>query len=124
MSEIGCDIHYITPEMLGQAECYVRLNMIWVKSHYRNASWSDAIFKIQLVLNIMKQKTTQLSAFNLLIGKDATIPVICSLLREVTNENASPNREAWRKICRERAKCLLEQNQQLQDSMWIVVAVI
>lgn len=52
MSDIGCDIHYIKPEMHqanGQAERYIRtiLKMIRVESHNRNASWSDALAKVQ-----------------------------------------------------------------------------
>jgi hypothetical protein len=121
MTDIGCDIHYITPEMHqanGQAERYVRtvLNLIRVHNHIRNSSWSDALCKIQLVLNITKQKSTQLSALNLLIGTDATTPVIRSLIRDVAVENANPNREAWREICRERARVLLDKNRRQQDS--------
>ncbi|KAF9420133.1 hypothetical protein HW555_003546 [Spodoptera exigua] len=119
--ELGCDIHYVTPEMHhanGQVERYVRtvLNLIRVESDNKNTTWSDALCKIQLVLNITKQKTTQLSALNLLIGSDATTPVIRALIRDVAVENAQPNREAWREMCRDRARGLLKENQAKQDS--------
>lgn len=57
-----------------------------------------------------------MSALNLLIGTDATTPVIRALVRDVAIENANPNREAWREICRNRAKVLLDRNQNKQDS--------
>lgn len=121
ISELGCDIHYITPEMHhsnGQAERYVRtvLNLIRVESHNRNTSWSETLRKIQLVLNITRQKTTQASALHLLIGTSATTPIIRSLIRDIAIENASPNHEAMREISRSRARALLKKNQEKQDT--------
>lgn len=68
----------------GQAERYVRtvLNLICVETRNNEVVWSDSIGKIQLVLNITKQKTTQSSAINLLIGTDATTPAIHALIRD------------------------------------------
>lgn len=121
IQELGCDIHYITPEMHhsnGQVERYVRtvLNMIRIEVNHKGASWSEVLWKMQLVLNITKQKTTQASALNLLIGTDATTPVIRSLIRDVAVEGSQPNREAWREMCRTRSSELLKRNQKQQDS--------
>lgn len=120
ISEMGCEIHYITPEMHhsnGQVERYVRtvLNMIRVESNSKNCTWSDSLCKIQLVLNITKQKTTQYSALYLLIGTNATTPVIRALIRDVAVENSSPNREAMRELSRRSAKESLDKNQDSQD---------
>lgn len=117
---MGCNIHYITPEMHqanGQVERYIRtvLNMIRIETSNKNSLWSDLLWKLQLVLNITKQKTTKSSALNLLIGTEATTPVIRSLIRDLAVENANPNREAWREICRSRAGELLRRNQDQQD---------
>lgn len=120
ISELGCDIHYITPEMHhanGQAERYVRtvLNLIRVESYNKNSAWSEALRKIQLVLNMTKQKTTQVSALYLLIGVNATTPIIRALIRDVAVENSSPNHEAMREMGRNRAKDLLDKNKDQQD---------
>lgn len=121
ISDLGCEIHYITPEMHhsnGQAERYVRtvLNLIRVDSNIKDKCWSDSLGKIQLVLNITKQKTTQSSALNMLIGIEATTPVIRNLVRDVAIDSSPSNREAWRELCRGRASNLLEKNQEQQDS--------
>ncbi|KAG7311517.1 hypothetical protein JYU34_002562 [Plutella xylostella] len=121
VSSLGCELHFITPEMHhanGQVERYVRtvLNMIRIEANHKKQSWSGTLWKLQLVLNITKQKTTQTSALNLLIGTDATTPVIRALVREVAIEDNSPNREALREISRDRARRLLRDNQEAQDS--------
>ncbi|XP_072948800.1 uncharacterized protein [Epargyreus clarus] len=121
MNDMGCDIHYITPEMHhanGQAERYIRtvLNMIRIEVSNKNTCWSDYLWKLQLVLNITKQKTTKHSAVNLLIGTDATTPALRALVRDVAVEDAHPNREAWRELCRTRASEMLRDNQTKQDS--------
>lgn len=121
ITDLGSDIHYITPEMHhanGQAERYIRtvLNMIRLEVSNKNVCWSDYLWKLQLVLNITKQKTTKHSALNLLIGSDTTTPVIRGLVRDVALENSSPNHQAWRELCRSRASELLSKNQTEQDS--------
>ncbi|KAJ0175949.1 hypothetical protein K1T71_008123 [Dendrolimus kikuchii] len=121
VSEIGCDLHYITPEMHhsnGQVERYIRtiLNMIRIESNNKNSSWSDSLCKIQLVLNMTKQKTTQYSALYLLVGTNATSPVIRALIRDVAIEGSSPNREAMRELYRSSAKASLDKNQDGQDT--------
>lgn len=88
ISELGSDIHYITPEMHrsnGQVERYMRtvLNMLSLEVNHKNTSWSETLWKLQLVLNMTKQKTTQASALNLMIGIEATTPVIRALIRDV-----------------------------------------
>lgn len=40
-----------------------------------HSSWSDILWKLYLVLNIAKQKTTQASPLNLMIGTEATTSV-------------------------------------------------
>ncbi|XP_045540500.1 uncharacterized protein LOC106713478 [Papilio machaon] len=121
VSEMGCAVHYITPEMHhsnGQAERYVRtvLNLIRVESNNKKSTWSDALCKIQIMLNITKQKTTQYSALYLLIGTNATTPIIHALVRDVAMENSSPNREATREISRSNAKAALDKNRIGQDT--------
>ncbi|KAJ0169955.1 hypothetical protein K1T71_014561 [Dendrolimus kikuchii] len=121
VSEIGCDLHYITPEMHhsnGQVERYIRtiLNMIRIESNNKSSSWSDSLCKIQLVLNMTKQKTTQYSALYLLVGTNATSPVIRALIRDVAIEGSSPNREAMRELYRSSAKASLDKNQDGQDT--------
>lgn len=121
ISEMGCEMHYITPEMHnsnGQVERYVRtlLNMIRIETNHKSASWSDTLWRLQLVLNTTKQKTTQASPLNLLVGIDGATPVIRSLVRDVAAESTGPDRAAWREICRTRASELLRRNQSRQDS--------
>lgn len=121
ISEMGCDIHYITPEMHhsnGQVERYVRtlLNMIRIQTTSKDALWSESIWRLQLVLNITKQKSTQASPLNLLVGLDGATPAIRSLIRDVAVDNTRPNRAAWREMCRTRASELLQRNRAQQDA--------
>lgn len=121
VTALGSDIHYITPEMHqanGQVERYVRtvLNMLRVEVNHRNARWSELLWKLQLVLNITRQKTTQTSALNLLIGTEGTTPIIRALVRDVALEGSRPNREAVRELHRTRASELLRRNQSQQDA--------
>lgn len=120
LTEFGCEIHFITPEMHnanGQVERYVRtvLNMIRIETNHRRAEWSDKLWKLQLTLNITKQKTTQASALKLLVGTDATTPIVRTLIRDIAIER-SENHEGWRELCRTRAHQLLTRNQAKQDS--------
>lgn len=64
----------------GQDEryCQTKLNMIRMECNYLQQRWSSMIWKLQLVLNITKNKTTQYSAFNLLVGIDVAKPLIRS----------------------------------------------
>lgn len=73
------------------------------------------MWKLQLVLNVTKQKTTQASPLNLLIGTDSTTPVIRSLVRDIAVEGSTPNREALRELTRSRTHQLLKDNQAKQD---------
>lgn len=121
LSDMGCDIHFITPEMHhanGQVERYARtvLNMIRIETNQKKASWSEGLWKLQLVLNITKHKTTQASPMNLLIGTESTTPVIRSLIRDLAVDGSRPNRDAWREICRNRASDLMKKNQHRQDA--------
>ncbi|XP_063836299.1 uncharacterized protein LOC135085432 [Ostrinia nubilalis] len=121
VQDMGSTVHYITPEMHrenGQAERYCRtvLNMLRVEVRSKGTKWSDALWKVQLVLNITKHATTQTSALQLLVGIEAATPVIRSLIRDVALENTSPNREALLSLRRQRASELLIANQQRQDA--------
>lgn len=120
ISALGCASHLITPEMHqenGQAERYCRsvLNMLRVEVNNKGSSWSDALWKIQLTLNITRQATTQTSPLQLLIGVEATTPVLRALVRDVALENSHANREAMIALRRQRASELLKENQQRQD---------
>ncbi|KAL0892840.1 hypothetical protein ABMA27_014528 [Loxostege sticticalis] len=108
--DMGCEVHLITPEMHqsnGQVERYCRtvLNMIRIEANHRQQKWPSVIWKIQLVLNITRHRTTQYSALNLLVGIDAATPLIRSLVRD-----------ALREMGRQRASERLRQNQQSQDN--------
>ncbi|KAJ2937541.1 hypothetical protein O0L34_g19049 [Tuta absoluta] len=96
INELGCDLHHITPEMHhanGQVERYVRtvLNMLRIEVNHKNAAWPETLWRLQLVLNITKQKTIQASPLHVLIGTEATTPVIRSLVRDVALETTTPN---------------------------------
>lgn len=122
INDLGCDLHYITPEMHhanGQVERYIRtiLNMVRIEANHKGTSWSTVLWKLQLVINITKQKTTQASALNLLIGTESTTPVIRSLIRDVAAQESRPNREALRELSRSRAHQLLRENQAHQDEI-------
>lgn len=90
--------------------------MIRIETSQNNSTWSNVLWKLQLVLNITKQKTTQVSPLNLLIGSEGTTPVIRSLVRDVAVERSQPNHEALREMCRTRANELLKRNQERQDA--------
>lgn len=120
VSELGCDLHCVTPEMHhanGQVERYVRtvLNMLRIEVNQKNASWPETLWKLQLVLNITKQKTTQTSPLNLLIGTEATTPAIRGLVRDLAMEGSTSNRESLREVARSRSRQLLKENQDKQD---------
>lgn len=120
VTDVGSDMHFITPEMHqsnGQVERYCRtvLNMIRIETNFRNNEWSSVMWKLQLVLNITKHKTTQCSPLNLLVGIDGATPVIRSLVRDVALQGSRPNREALREMTRQRASERLVQNKTNQD---------
>lgn len=121
VKDMGCDTHLITPEMHqsnGQVERYCRtvLNMVRIECNHRQEKWPSVMWKLQLILNITKHRTTQYSALNLLIGIDAATPLIRSLIRDVAFEGLSPNREALREMSRQRASERLRSNQGCQDA--------
>lgn len=121
ISNFGIEMHFITPEMHqenGQVERYCRtvLNMIRVEVNYNDNDWSKVLWKLQLVLNVTKQKTTQYSALNLLVGTDSTTPLINALIKDITCEGSNPNRDAIREIRRQRAEGLIRENKDKQDS--------
>lgn len=120
VKEIGSEIHLITAEMHqsnGQVERYARtvLNLLRIETNHKGAAWSETLWRLQLTINVTKQKTTQASPLNLLVGADAATPVIRSLVRDITFEGEQPNREAQRELRRARASDLLRQNQSRQD---------
>ncbi|KAL4706642.1 hypothetical protein ACJJTC_005027 [Scirpophaga incertulas] len=118
---MGCDTHLITPEMHqsnGQVERYCRtvLNMVRIECNHREQRWPSVLWKLQLVINITKHRTTKCSPLNLLIGIDAATPLIQSLIRDVAIEGSSPNREALREMSRQRVSERLRSNQETQDT--------
>lgn len=120
-TDLGCDTHLITPEMHqsnGQVERYCRtlLNMIRIEVNHRQEKWSDVMWRLQLILNITKHRTTQQSPLNLLVGIDAATPVIRNLVWDVAFEGSHANREALREMSRQRASERLRQNQAQQDA--------
>ncbi|CAK1599244.1 unnamed protein product [Parnassius mnemosyne] len=121
ISNYGVEVHFITPEMHqenGQVERYCRtvLNMIRVEVNYNENDWSKILWKLQLVLNVTKHRTTQYSALNLLIGTNSTTPLINALIKDITCEGSNPNRGAIREIRRQRAEGLIRENKEKQDS--------
>lgn len=122
VSGLGCATHLITPEMHqenGQAERYCRsvLNLLRVEVNHKGINWSDTLWKIQLTLNITKQATIQVSPLQLLIGVEATTPVLRALVRDVALENSHANREALMTLRRQHATKLLQANQAAQDQL-------
>lgn len=90
--------------------------MIRIETNHKNQSWSDTLWRLQLVLNVTKQKTTQSSPMNLLVGSEGATPVIRNLIRDVAIDDPRSNREAWREMCRVRASELLARNRAQQDT--------
>lgn len=90
--------------------------MIRVEVNLKSESWSQVLWKVQLTLNITKQASTSCSALNLLIGTEATTPLINSLIKDITIEGSTHNREAWRELRRQRAETNLENNRVAQDA--------
>ncbi|XP_041974422.1 uncharacterized protein LOC121734314 [Aricia agestis] len=120
LNELGCRVHHITPEMHqanGQAERYIRtiLNMLRIESNQKKSEWAEELWRLQLILNITKQKTTQYSPLNLLIGSENALPVVRSLIRDVALENSTDNRESLRELRRQRTTERLTRNQAEQD---------
>lgn len=121
MHVLGVQLHHITPEMHhanGQVERYVRtvLNMLRIEANHRKSEWADELWQLQLILNLTKQKTTQTSALNLLVGHENATPAIRALVRDVAQEASPLNRESRREIVRQRTAELLVQNQLHQDA--------
>lgn len=121
VADLGSQIYFITPAMHqsnGQVERYVRsvLNMIRIEHNFKQEKWSETLWKLQLTINLTKQKTTQCSPLNLLIGSEAVTPVIRALVRDLAIEGSSPNRQTLREVARQRASDLLERNRADQDA--------
>ncbi|CAF4891444.1 unnamed protein product [Pieris macdunnoughi] len=76
----------------------------------------DAFSKYCLLyLNITRQKTTQASPLNLLVGTEGTTPAIQALVRDVTVDCSSSVRQSLRELDRQRTAERLKQNQRRQD---------
>lgn len=121
MQLLGVEVHRITPEMHhanGQVERYVRtvLNMLRIAVNHRKSEWADEIWQLQLILNLTKQKTTQTSALNLLIGHESATPAIRALVRDVSLNSDTDNRESRREMLRQRTAERLTRNQAQQDA--------
>ncbi|CAK1595321.1 unnamed protein product [Parnassius mnemosyne] len=101
----------------GQAERYCRtlVNLLRIEVNQRGQSWSDVLWKTQLILNSTKHSSTNMSPFQLLIGSDSSTPIIRALVRDVAIDIATPNREALMALRRHSVSSLLSTNQQKQD---------
>lgn len=122
VSELGSKTHFITPEMHhenGQAERYCRSvhNLIRVEANNRRSEWSDTLWRVQLILNMTKSAATNVSPLQLLVGIDATTPVLRSLVRDVALNNTSGNREAVVALRRQRVSERLAARQKRQDEL-------
>lgn len=121
MQALGVELHYITPEMHrsnGQVERYIRtvLNMLRIEVNYKKNQWADELWQLQLILNVTKQKTTQTSALNLLVGHENATPAIRALVRDVAQDSPAASREARREITRQRTAERLTSNQEAMDA--------
>jgi hypothetical protein len=121
MQVLGIEVHHITPEMHhanGQVERYIRtvLNLLRIESNHRKREWADELWQLQLILNITKQRTTQTSALNLLIGHENATPAIRVLVRDVAIHPTNINREGRREMVRQRTAERLSKNQSDQDA--------
>lgn len=121
MQDLGVEVHHITPEMHhanGQVERYIRtvLNMLRIETSYKKLEWAERLWQIQLILNLTKQRSTQTSALNLLVGHENATPAIRTLVRDVIPEPRLSNREARREITRQRTAERLAENQAVMDA--------
>lgn len=101
----------------GQVERYVRtiLNMLRVDTNNKKNKLSEELWRLQLVLNTTKQKTTQASPLNLLIGIEGTTPVIQTLVRDIALDCSNSDRRSLRELDRQRVAERLKDNQSRQD---------
>ncbi|XP_075980629.1 uncharacterized protein LOC142979539 [Anticarsia gemmatalis] len=121
MQVLGVELHHITPEMHhsnGQVERYIRtvLNMLRIATNHRKSEWADELWQLQLILNLTKQKTTQTSALNLLVGHESATPAIRTLVRDVAM-NPPVNRESRLEKRGQRTAERLAGNQLQQDAI-------
>lgn len=80
-----------------------------------NPECSSTLWRLQLILNVTRQKSTQTSPLNLLVGVDGVTPLIRSAVRDLAIDCTRPDREAWRELCRTRASELQDENRKKQD---------
>ncbi|CAF4941677.1 unnamed protein product [Pieris macdunnoughi] len=86
----------------GQVERYTRtlLNMLRTAVNHRKSEWAKELWQLQFILNLTKQKTTQTSALNHLIGHDSATPVIRTLVRDVALNLGSSSQQGRREMLR------------------------
>ncbi|XP_047533376.1 uncharacterized protein LOC125068314 [Vanessa atalanta] len=85
------------------------------EASHKKKKWSEELWRLQLVLNITKQKTTQMSPLNLLIGSEGTTPAIQALVRDVATDYSGSNRQSLRELARQRTAERLKENEKKQN---------
>jgi hypothetical protein len=93
----GIELHVTTPgahRSNGQVERYMRTitNMLRIESN-RSTEWPNKLWKVELILNTTKQKTTGYSPFKLVFGKrDKHLKSVQSSLTYQFRNQISPRR--------------------------------
>lgn len=90
--------------------------MLRIEANHKRHDWAEELWRLQLILNITQQKTTQTSPLKLLVGHENTTPAIRALVRDVAQEPATSSREARREIVRQRTAERLTRNQAAMDA--------
>ena len=90
LESLQIEHHCVTPDVHrgnGQVERYMRtiMNLIRVETTV-SSEWSRNLWKIQLVLNSTVQKSTGTTPLRLLIGVNASTPLLQSLLRNLDSD--------------------------------------
>jgi hypothetical protein len=86
-------IHDAGTRSNGEVERYMRTitNMLRIVSN-RSTEWPNKLWKVQLILNTTKQKTTGYSPFKLVFGQEGQTPQIRTILADlpISESNKSP----------------------------------
>lgn len=89
----GIEVHVTTPGVHrsnGQIERYMRTitNLLRVEST-KSSDWPNKLWKIQLVINTTKQKSTGCSPFKLIFGQEGQTPQIRTVLTDLPISEAT-----------------------------------
>jgi hypothetical protein len=116
LEEFRINLHLITPHVHRaneQVERYMSTIADMLRKECRNdpCTWSEKLWKFQLVLNTTKQKSTGCTLLQQLLGRERSIPTIAALLNDLAVKETPPNR----KIMREMAAKSLAENAARQE---------